>query len=47
MYEKYCELAKQEKNSIFCGRLAQYRYYDMGQAIEAALQKVEEEFGSL
>ena len=45
LYEKYHKLVKEEKNTIFCGRLAQYRYYDMGQAIEAALEEVEKEFG--
>ncbi len=45
LYEKYHKLSLQEHNVIFCGRLAQYRYYDMGQAIEAALEKVNNEFG--
>lgn len=45
LYEKYHKLVKEEKDTIFCGRLAQYRYYDMGQAIEAALEEVEKEFG--
>ncbi len=45
LYEKYHKLVKEEANTIFCGRLAQYRYYDMGQAIEAALEEVEKEFG--
>lgn len=45
LYESYEKLAKEEKDTVFCGRLAQYRYYDMGQAIEAALLAVEQEFG--
>ena len=29
LYQKYLELAKQENNVIFGGRLGEYRYYDM------------------
>lgn len=46
LYEKYAELVAKEENTIFCGRLAQYRYYDMSQAIEASLVEVEKEFGN-
>ena len=35
--EKYRELAAKEKNVIFGGRLAQYRYYDMAPIIEQVL----------
>lgn len=35
--EKYRELAAKEKNVIFGGRLAQYRYYDMAPVIEQVL----------
>ena len=35
--EKYRELAAKEKNVIFVGRLAQYRYYDMAPVIEQVL----------
>jgi UDP-galactopyranose mutase len=35
-------LAEQEKNIIFGGRLAEYKYYDMHQVIESALNKVKE-----
>ena len=35
--EKYRELAAREKNVIFGGRLAQYRYYDMAPVIEQVL----------
>lgn len=36
--EKYRELAKFEKNVIFGGRLAEYRYYDMAPIIEKAFE---------
>lgn len=35
--EKYRELAAKEKNVIFGGRLAQYRYYDMAPVIEQVM----------
>ena len=34
--EKYKELTKKEKNVIFGGRLAEYKYYDMDDVIESA-----------
>ena len=37
-YQKYKELADSEKNIIFGGRLAEYKYYDMHQVIESALK---------
>lgn len=37
LYKKYEELAEKEKNTYFVGRLAQYRYYNMDQAVGAAL----------
>ena len=37
LYEKYRELALQEKNIIFGGRLAEYKYYDMAPIIEKVL----------
>lgn len=37
LYKKYRELADNEKNAIFGGRLAEYRYYDMWQVIRNAL----------
>ena len=40
--EAYQELAKQEKNVIFGGRLGEYRYYDMDQVILAALNAARE-----
>lgn len=45
LYGAYLELAKQEKNVLFGGRLGQYRYYDMDKTIEAALRMVREECG--
>lgn len=37
LYEKYTELATKEGNVIFGGRLGMYKYYDMDDTIEAAL----------
>jgi UDP-galactopyranose mutase len=39
LFESYKKLAAQEKNIIFGGRLAEYRYYDMHQVIASALHK--------
>ena len=44
LFERYKELASKEKNIIFGGRLGNYKYYDMHQVIEAALESVEKEF---
>lgn len=44
LYQKYEQLAAEEKNVIFGGRLGKYKYYDMDKVIEAALQAVSEEF---
>jgi UDP-galactopyranose mutase len=41
LYNKYNELAKKEKNVVFIGRLATYKYLDMWMAIKQAMQKVE------
>lgn len=38
LYQEYRELASHENNVIFGGRLGEYRYYDMDQVIEAALE---------
>ena len=38
LYKSYKALAEQQENVIFGGRLGHYRYYDMHQVIEAALQ---------
>ena len=42
LYEKYRELANKETGVIFGGRLGQYKYYDMDDVIEAALNCVRE-----
>jgi UDP-galactopyranose mutase len=42
-YNKYKELADREKNVIFGGRLAEYKYYDMHQIIESALNIIKKE----
>ena len=44
LYLKYKSLADQEPNTIFGGRLAQYKYYDMDKVVEAALLIAESEF---
>ena len=36
-YDKYKERAAQVHNLIFCGRLADFKYYNMNQALERAL----------
>lgn len=41
LYKQYAELAAQEENVIFGGRLAEYKYYDMDDVIARALQAVE------
>ena len=42
-YSQYKHLADQEKNIIFEGRLAEYKYYDMHQVIESALNFIKQE----
>ncbi len=46
IYKQYVELAKQEANVIFGGRLGSYKYYDMDKVIEAALTLVRQEIGT-
>ena len=41
-YNLYKSLVNSEKNIIFGGRLAEYKYYDMHQVIESALKKINE-----
>lgn len=43
-FKMYRELSVKETNSIFGGRLAEYRYYDMHQVVAAALTAVKKEF---
>ena len=38
LFAEYKKLADQEENVIFGGRLGEYKYYDMDQVIDAALQ---------
>ncbi|MBY5034148.1 UDP-galactopyranose mutase [Streptococcus gallolyticus] len=46
VYDQYHEKAEAVKDKvIFCGRLADYKYYDMHVVIERALNVVAEEFG--
>lgn len=40
LYQQYAALAKQEPNTIFGGRLAEYKYYDMDDVIKSALEIV-------
>ena len=39
VYEKYKADADKLKNVMFCGRLAEYKYYDMHKIVELALDK--------
>ena len=41
LYQKYAALAAEEKNVIFGGRLAEYKYYDMDKVIESAFRAAE------
>lgn len=43
LYSKYNELASNDKNVIFGGRLGQYKYYDMDKVIAEALKCVKKE----
>ena len=43
LYEKYLELAKNESNVIFSGRLGRYKYYDMDDVIELAFNDLAKE----
>lgn len=44
LFSKYKQLSDNEKNVIFGGRLADYKYYDMDQVICNALEAVKREF---
>ena len=37
-YQRYKTMARAERNVVFVGRLAQYRYYNMDQVVAAALK---------
>ncbi len=45
LYEQYVELAKEEGDVVFAGRLGGYKYYDMDKAIDAAFDLVQAELG--
>ena len=45
LYKKYSELAEQEGDVVFAGRLGGYKYYDMDKAIAAAFDLVSVELG--
>lgn len=42
LYQSYLKLAEEDKNLILCGRLADYRYYNMDEAILRAFQVYDE-----
>jgi UDP-galactopyranose mutase len=44
LYDKYLELTRQFPQLMLVGRLAEYRYYDMNNIIERALDVYEKEF---
>lgn len=44
LFNQYRELASRQKQVIFGGRLAEYRYYDMHQVIASALKRCQIEF---
>lgn len=43
LFEKYKALAKREKNVVFGGRLADYKYYNMDAAVRAAIDLYQRE----
>ena len=43
LYSQYAKMAQPEKNVIFGGRLAEYKYYDMDDVIKSALASVKKE----
>ncbi|MCQ2751724.1 MAG: hypothetical protein MJ189_01285 [Coriobacteriales bacterium] len=45
LFKSYEDLAKQENDVIFAGRLGAYKYYDMAPCIEAAFELVKQEIG--
>lgn len=47
LYQRYQELAGQEPNITFVGRLAQYKYYNMDQVVAAALKSSEHILGTM
>ena len=47
LFKQYEDLAGQEKNILFGGRLGQYKYYDMDKVIAQALVMAQEETGRI
>lgn len=45
IFKQYQEVIKSEKDVIFCGRLAEYKYYDMHQVIKHVLNISQKELG--
>lgn len=43
LYQRYKTLADQESKVVFCGRLAEYKYYDMAPVIERAMELYDQE----
>lgn len=43
LYNRYAQLAAQEKDLVFGGRLGSYRYYDMDKVVECALELSQKE----
>ena len=46
LYEQYKALSKKEKSTVFGGRLAEYKYYDMDKVIERALEDAQQQLKS-
>ena len=42
LYSEYKKLADDEKNVVFGGRFAEYKYYDMDQVVAEALNMAEQ-----
>lgn len=45
LYARYVQLAEQEGDVVFAGRLGGYKYYDMDKAVDAAFDLVKKELG--
>ncbi len=45
LYQKYQKMAEKENNVTFVGRLANYKYFNMDQAILNALELFDQESG--
>ena len=45
LYARYAQMAKAERNVLFCGRLAEYRYYDMDAVVARTLALCDEVLG--